>query len=74
MAWRETITLLKAHGHPDASRYSMGRVFVESWLVRRYQRKQMAGAAAAFSLTVNAMFDKKGGEAQKAYKKFVSEA
>lgn len=69
-----TITLLKSNGHPQAGRYPIGRVFVESLLVRKHQRKQAAGAAAVFSLAVNAMFDSKGGEAAKAFRKFINEA
>lgn len=68
------ITLLRANGHPGAGRYTMGRVLLESRLVQKMHRKQMAGAAAVLTMTANAFLDKKGGEARKQFQKYLSEA
>lgn len=69
-----TITILRASGHPQAGRYPMGRVFIESWLVRRMMRKNLAAAAIVFNMAVASMFDKKGGDSAKAFRKFTTEA
>jgi hypothetical protein len=71
------VTLLRANGHPEAGRYPMGRVLLETWLIRRMQHKQLASAASVFNMTVTAMLagkDQEGDQARRAFRKFVSEA
>lgn len=59
---REQVSLLRAHGHPDADEYPVARVWEEAQMVVKRQNQMAATGVGLFQMAVSAMLDKDAGK------------
>lgn len=57
------MSLLNAHGHPQARRYPVPHLWAETAIVQRRVNRDFATAAVLTQLAISAQFSKKGSDA-----------
>lgn len=63
MGLRESVSLLQAHGHPEARFYPVPMLWTETTLVRQRVNRQMATEAILVQHAVMSVLSEKGGKA-----------
>ena len=63
MGLREQVSLLLAHGHPDARFYPVPKLWTETRLVRKRVNHEIATTATLTQMAINAALSDKGAKA-----------
>lgn len=59
---RKAVSLLLANGHSEASRYPIGRVFLEADIVRERLDQERAAQSVLMQLCVGSLLDREAGK------------
>lgn len=67
------VSLLLAHGHPEARRYPVSMVWQETELVRKRVNRDLANQGIITQLAIASVLSEKGGKAFQKQIKFLTE-
>lgn len=63
MGLREMVSLLLAHGHPEARRYPVPMLWTETRLVRQRVNRELANSTILTQMAINSVLSEKAGKA-----------
>ena len=63
MGLREQVSLLVAHGHPEARRYPVPMLWTETRIVRSRLNRDLANSAVLTQMAILSVLSKKAGKA-----------